>query len=562
MNRLMQWWQSKSLSSPNDAVRERTVGKLAGSKDTVPLLLSMLADRCPDVRARTVDALANLGDDRAMPALVELVLCERDVRVIHQLSGALRRFDHQQITRKLISALDDPDCQVRHAAAGTLRKIGGTLLSDTLKARIAIILDDWKTVAEQGNDALEPLRAALLEGTLQSKRQAATTLGEIGTREALNVLLAVLDNPSTDRPSLDVAAWALRSFCWQGLSNSHLARVALTLRDWEGLRKIGEPALPVLVEALTDGDPDVRCQATRAIGTIATPAAVKAITKVLSDRDQTVEVREEAVIALISNRAPESRAALIGALSDQLWPIRSRAADALAAAGWRPDNNPDRARFALARKQWSELVLLRDAAVEPLVNALHFQTVSADAARTLLRLGAPGSNALAAVARDHKTDSSVRESAAMALAEAGDARAVDALLPMLADPDMAVRTSAVWTLERLNWKPADNNQKALVAVAHGDFSALKGLGVAAVEPLLRLAAESLAPEQTAEILQHTIEAAGARLTIPQLRRMATMGDLRVGAEPAEGRPRLQRIVDCARLRQLARTELSRRGIVN
>ncbi len=562
MNRLMQWWQTKSLSSPNDAVRERTVGKLAGSKDTVPLLLSMLADRCPDVRARTVDALADLADDRAMPALVELVLCERDVRVIHQLTGALRRFDHQQITRKLISALDDQDCQVRHAAAGTLRRIGGSLLTDTLKARIAIILDDWKTAAEQGNDALEPLRAALLEGTLQSKRQAAATLGEIGTREALNVLLAVLDSPSADKSSLDVAAWALRSFCWQGLSNSHLARIAVTLRDWESVRKIGEPALPVLVEALTASDPEVRCQATRVIGSMAAPTAVKAISKILSDRNQTNEVREEAVKALVSNRAPEARAALIGALNDDLWHIRGLAADALAAAGWHPDNNLDRARFALARKQWSELALLRDAAVEPLVNALRFQTVGADAARTLLRLGTPGSDALAAVARDSKVDAAIREVAAMTLAEAGDARAVEALLPMLADPDMAVRTSAVWTLERLNWKPADNNQRALVAVAHGDFAALKGLGVAAVEPLLRLAAESLAPEQTAEILQHTLEAAGARLTIPQLRRIATMEDLRIGADPAEGRPQPHRIVDCSRLRQLARTELSRRGIVN
>lgn len=562
MNRLMQWWQTKSLSSPSDAVRERTVGKLAGSKDTVPLLLSMLADRCPDVRARTVDALGNLGDDRAMPALVELVLCERDTRVIHQITGALRRFDHQQITRKLISALDDQDCQVRHAAAGTLRRVGGALLTDALKARVAVILDDWTTAAEQGNDALEPLCAALLEGTLQSKRRAGATLGEIGTPEALNVLLAVLDNPSADKSSLDVVAWALRSYCWRGLSNAHLARVAVTLGDWEGVRKIGEPALPVLIEALADANPDIRREATRAIGAIATPSAVKAIAKVLSDCKEGIEIREEAVKALSANRTPEARAALIRALNDETWHIRCLAADALEAAGWRPENNQDRALFALARKRWSELILLRDAATKPLVNALHFQTVGVDAAKALMRLGPAGAEALAAVARDKNVDSAVREVAAMALAEAGDPRAVDALLPMLADADMAVRTSAVWTLERLNWKPTDNNQRALVAVAHGDFAALKGLGVAAVEPLLRLAAESQAPEQTAEILHHILEAAGGRLTIPQLRRITTMEDLRIGTEPEEGRLRASRVIDCSRLRQLARTELSRRGIVN
>ena len=73
--------------------------------------------------------------------------------------------------------------------------------------------------------------------------------------------------------------------------------------------------------------------------------------------------------------------------------------------------------------------------------------------------------------------------AAWALGRLGDERAVEPLVGALSDEDDKVRAKAAAALERLGWKAADEDQKALYLIAVRKWDKLAELGAAAEGPL-------------------------------------------------------------------------------
>ncbi|MEJ5343928.1 MAG: HEAT repeat domain-containing protein [Chloroflexus sp.] len=220
----------------------------------------------------------------------------------------------------------------------------------------------------------------------------------------------------------------------------------------EALAKLGIPAVPALVQALGDGDADVREAAAAALGRIGDAAAVPALVPVL--RDGYADVREAAAAALGQIGAP-AVPALVQALGDGDANVRRAAAAALGQIG-------DAAAVpALVRALGDGERQVREAAaaalgqigdaqaVPALVRALKYGNalVRWAAAAALGKIGAPAVPALVRALRDG--DWKMRRAAAEALGAIGNTQVVPALVEVLGDENWYVRRAAAAALGQI-----------------------------------------------------------------------------------------------------------------
>ncbi|MGQ9732712.1 MAG: HEAT repeat domain-containing protein [Candidatus Zipacnadales bacterium] len=340
------------------------------------------------------------------------------------------------------------------------------------------------------------------------RRKAAIALGRLQLAamkgKATKPLIAALDDP---RPDVKAAAAqalgmiaAARPFDttalkWvEGLPNeTALAAaqpLALTLRKNRAgaaselavaLEKVGPPAIPHLIPALSHSDDEVRLLATQTIASIGTEAAVVPLAQ-YSLFDPVVAVRQTAADALRELATPAVIPHLIRALNDSDWKVYYAAKDALARLGATAVPqlvkalSSDNARVAYTAEQ--ALAAIRGPAVEPLIvslssrdpQVLRWVSIAlgeigydavAPAARVLRTNANPSTRAAAARALGHTgyadavkplleaandPVSEVRIAVASALVKLGDPRATPTLIKLLQDRDLAVRSA---TMERL-----------------------------------------------------------------------------------------------------------------
>jgi len=193
----------------------------------------------------------------------------------------------------------------------------------------------------------------------------------------------------------------------------------------EALVKIGRPAVPALIEALRHRNVLIRALAAEVLGEIGDAGAVEAMLPLLQER--TDWVRREAVTALGKLGDPRAGDALLAMLGDTDLEVREVAAEALGR-------------------------LKHAAAVEPLWRALddRCENVQVAAAVALEQLNATeilldalchgSADVRACVAFDLAPE---------ALSAPQRARAREALLANLADPDREVRDAAAAALRKL-----------------------------------------------------------------------------------------------------------------
>ncbi len=79
----------------------------------------------------------------------------------------------------------------------------------------------------------------------------------------------------------------------------------------------------------------------------------------------------------------------------------------------------------------------------------------------------------------------VRWATSIALGEIGDRIAMDPLVELLGDPDKYVRYGAAISLEKLEWQPKNDVEKAYLYLGKQDWEHLAQLGEAAIKPLNR-----------------------------------------------------------------------------
>jgi HEAT repeat protein len=392
---------SRALGDAEVAVRAAAasaLGAYVGVADAVPPLLGKLDDPSPVVRTVIVRSLARLADDRAVVPLVGKVQDSvPDVR--GAVARALGDLGDPRATQALLVQLRDNVPDVRLEALAALGKLRA---ADAVDAIAPLATDRSSPLRQASIAALGRIatKAAIraLVATLGQADDAGGGLDRTPLREALVSagaaavpdVAAVLERPSSTAAATS-AAWVLGALHARDRAPAIIAAMrrgalppAAALHALAGAAT--SESLPVVLELVGDSSPLVRDQALEAASALLDPAvpdgrAVEPLVAAL--RDPHLDAGERAAIARLFGRTGAARAApLLAGLARANGPaVRLAAIDALGTLGPAAAANP--------------------ADLDPLIDALGD--------------GDPG----------------VRLHAAIALSEAGDAHARDAILSRL-----------------------------------------------------------------------------------------------------------------------------------
>jgi HEAT repeat protein len=206
--------------------------------------------------------------------------------------------------------------------------------------------------------------------------------------------------------------------------------------------------IPVLSNLIQDDNADVRFVAARALGEIGTEAVVPDLTKALQDKDENVRVSAADAFQKIGSAAKQAKSALITALWDGNWFVRSRAAATISKLGLETNDIP--------------------AIIEPLRDIP--EPDNGSIAALMLSIYPPIFNKLEDlplffIKGLQSKEPKVRESAALALGQVSLDRigfvylneSIYALKKAVEDPDSKVRLSALIMLDKIAIGPASGN---------------------------------------------------------------------------------------------------------
>ena len=463
------------------------------------LLIDQLQFEDLEAKRSAIVALGRMGDARATPGLVALLLDEEERAVWVPVCGALARLGDSRAFETLIAKLGDTDAAVRQAAIGALNSIGDPLMG----ARIASMIADPSPLVRESAvriagyfgyaECLEPALALCRDADETVRAAALEHLPYFESADTIDVLAAAL---ADDTPRARAAAAHALGSMSGPVAQRLLGQAVRDPHPWVryfaaiGLgRQGGEAALDMLVSlAQSDAAVHVCVAATEAVAVIGGAAAADALATLAEDAG---ERGQTAVRALGKTRSPRAVNVLREALRSSDPQRRLVAVEALAThatpeavdvLAWTAtaDADPRVAQAAIAglRDVASHSVTVGARAVEALVEILRDATHRADALDALARL-APSAipyltNAAAvkdpqlkrgvveAIGRlSHSTasaflrraltdeDAAVRRTAITALARVG-ARGLHARLTILAqaDPSLSVRQAAAAALHR------------------------------------------------------------------------------------------------------------------
>lgn len=554
---LPNWYRTRGLAEQNAYGRLRSLERLGAARYGQALgpMIQALNDPVPEVRESAVDALVALGDRSAVRALADALVKTQEWTTREKIVHACEKLEVHAAVVRLRTFLDHEEPAVRQTAAWALRRIGWELVDDEARAKIAIIQNDWSLVAETG-DASVPLLGDLVEtGTQIQSREAAAALCAVGTDRAFRRLYRTLQDRDAPRGSREVAAWALDRMTWPQLTDEDRALVLVLLGRWHAVVEFGESAIGALEIALGDLRARVRERAISALEAIGSASVVRPLIRAIIDPEQDMTVREAASAALVDNDAPETMGLLVAELAHDCWPVRSAVANTLERMGWSPTTQRESIDHAIATRDWAFLETLGPSALPVLVAALPMPAICWDVARTLVKLGRGGVDALLQTLADPTQPMTLREIVSTVLADSGVSDGVEQLKTWLSGNDPELRVSAASTLEQLGWTPSSAEEVVAVAAATHDWATLRECR--AVDTILRLLAEGTSPCECVGAIADLLSAAANELNIAHLRSLAALQP--PDATPERRVPELTREIDAVRTR--ARRELRNRGIM-
>ena len=506
-----------ALSADADETRRRAavaIGRVkAAAAVAVPPLAGALQDTSPAVRAAAAAALGEYGEAAraAVPALVGL-LQDREEEVRAAAAAAVGKVGVlcEESTQALVEGLASDDTVVRARTAEALGTIG-EMAGDAAPALVEALEDDNDRVRAKAVEALGKMGESVAEVAVPKltrmlrddddwvRALAAEALGQMGesAEDAAPALLRSLRHPNPlvranaaealGRLKADAARAALEEACGD-------ADAGVRARAVEALAGLGEQAassLRVVLDRMTDPDPQVRAAAVAVVGgwpgATVDPAVFNGL---LDDGNDEVAVRAirlapslssvEAILPALKARLtgapnPLVQAAAATALG-RIGPAAADAGEELAAAAREGDSelrlaamralalvqppqaagafaaglrDPDPKIRVLASAGLMKVAELPEDAVPAVVEALRDpdDQVRANAAHVLGRLDPVPAEAVPdLVENTARAHDGLRVNAATALRRAADPSARDALHRLLADPNPRVRLVAAGSL--------------------------------------------------------------------------------------------------------------------
>jgi HEAT repeat protein len=433
----MNWWTQQKLKSRIAQVRLNTVRRVAaqGGQEAIICLAPMVTDPDLEVRKAVVQSLSGSQDKLALATLV--------------------------------SALCDSDREVRWRAAKALEAVGWSPANEEQSVWRAVANGEFHKAADFGSVAVEPLIAELEDPTSPNRLVVIHSLGRMGDARVIKPLLAAVSDPD---PNIRFAAVDALN----GVGEPDVvAGLINALKDpSKNVRAVAAAALgsasdatavEPLLAVLTDDDWAVRKAAGDALARLRDKRAVEPMIGLINDPDQ--DVRETAVNALGEIRDRSAVECLVTALVDPQLSVRTLAASALRKidAHWEKLEQTllaiPRLQIALrsydywVRQSASEVLAKLDKSHIP-APQLNDTDTTAVRVREQVAFGV-----LVKALSDH--DPVLRLAATEALGRAADRRLIPPLVATLADPKPWVRHAAAIALNKLNWTPADDSEKAL-----------------------------------------------------------------------------------------------------
>ncbi|WP_342770719.1 MULTISPECIES: HEAT repeat domain-containing protein [unclassified Methanoculleus] len=293
-----------------------------------------------------------------------------------------------------------------------------------------------------------------------------------------------------DSEDPDYRAAAAQALCKSGasavpdlLDALENAGPASRARMAEALASTGASSAPLLLALITRASPALRVSIGRAIAGTPCDSMFEVLLPALHHEQPAMRCAAVFVLRGMGRKAIPHLAA---ALRDKDRSVRKEAAGALAALRWTPDNPLEKVQFYFLLEDWAELAKLQGAAVPTLLKALGSKEtrIRCESARTLGKIRDPRAiPGLIAAVEDPEMD--VRIRAVEALGEIGDDRAKPPLVEALHDPHHQVRMEAAWALDRLDWIPQSDIERADYLIAREQWNELVRMGRPAIPPLIQ-----------------------------------------------------------------------------
>lgn len=414
-----------------------------GNRDYLDRVTAALRSDYADTRQNALKTLLELGDNRALPALLSVASIGTTKQEAFSTRIALARglagFEGEEPRIALINLLSDPEPDVRAASVASLVRVslldprsdsaGRSLLaligalkkenspivinaiSEALpsfdRARVADLLLDART--DDGKLSPNILKALAAAGVSAESEAAQLNAGDVTGRVRAAERLARLGDTKAVEPLIE------------SLTGSKEIQVKIKAAEALGALR-DRRAVDSLVGTSRAPEPEVRAAAVTALGLIADHTAAEAL--FVAARDGETIVRVAAIRSLsalgisIEKVSPD--------LSSSNWQVRAAAVTTLARLG-------DRSALPLI------IAALRDPD----------SRVRSEAARTLGALGdSSATDALSSALGDQSAD--VRVEATFALGRIKDSRALGPLTSLLSDRDPRVSLAAAESLARLH----------------------------------------------------------------------------------------------------------------
>jgi HEAT repeat protein len=264
------------------------VDKLAARGDVEGLVRVLAGQGGAEGRARAAAALAVTADPRALPALTA-ALADGEAVVAAAAEAGLRRLGVEAASG-LAGVLEHADESVAARARSLLLELGGAVVGTLVAAArtggdagreraVSALGEVYPGLGEEGSrdEVFRALLAALGDRLAATRARAADLLGEIADPRAGRALAARLKDGDAGVREASVRA----------------------------LRRLGGRAVPCLVEAFRDRNPNSRRAAARLLGEVGLEAA---------DRVTRADL-EDAARAAVDDRDPEVRDAAAAILS-------------------------------------------------------------------------------------------------------------------------------------------------------------------------------------------------------------------------------------------------------
>jgi HEAT repeat protein len=401
--------------------------------DAVLPLIAILSDKDQEIRHRAALALGKIGDRGAALSLVS-ALRDSASYVREAVAEALGDLEDPSAVEPLIGVLRDDTWSARRAAVKALGAIGDDRAVPSL---IEALRDEDKFVRESAAVALgrldnihavEPLIACLKDKDKDVRRAVAQSLGEMVDSRAVEPLIAALTEDEWDVREAVLMKRKFkdtRSFS-EYVDEQKEKYVYIREAAAEALSKIGDPrAIPPLIAALKNISKNVRIAAADALGKIGDPRAVDALLDALHDHQPAVQQAAGEALSKIGKPAVET---LIQELLEPASRIQEPVMEALGKIG-----DPR--------------------GIEPLIPMLV-----------------------------HKNPP-LRETAAIALTRIG-LPSIGPLVETLTFDDQELRMAACAVLERMDWKPAEDEAGAFYWIVKNQWERCVGIGEPAIAPLI------------------------------------------------------------------------------